>query len=64
MALRMRVVEKNHFLVLVAFISSWTKSNALLLLDLPRKLKLVSRGGVCSLEDRAALCTGLAIPPN
>ena len=49
-------------LELEAFISSCTKSNVLLLLDLLMKLKPMSVGGVCSLE--AAICTGLDTPPS
>ena len=50
-----------HFVLSwLAFISSWTKSNAELLFDLLRKLKLLSVGGDCSFGR----WTGLASPPS
>ena len=50
-----------HFILSwLAFISSWTKSNAELLFDLLRKLKLLSVGGDCSFGR----WTGLAFPPS
>lgn len=52
-----------YFKELEAFISSCTKSKALLFLDLLMKLKpVLSVGGSWSLEE--AICTGLDTPPN
>ena len=61
---RLLVIKKVqcHF-VLLARISSCTKSKAVPLFDFPRKLNPLSPVGVSAVMVAVALCTGLASPP-